>query len=85
MGGERRPGADLPAASLEAFEECRLLAADISAGADADLDVEAEAGAADIRAEEALMPGRVEGRAEGGVGRRLLGAQIHIPLPRAAG
>ena len=41
MRRQRRLGAHLPALALEALEQRGLLAADIGAGADAHLDVEA--------------------------------------------
>ena len=53
MRGQRRLGAHDAALALEAFEQRGLLAADIGAGADAQLDVEGETGAAHILAENA--------------------------------
>ena len=51
MRRQRRLGANDAAAALEAFQERGFLAADIGAGADADFQIEAVAGAADPRAE----------------------------------
>ena len=50
---ERRLVARLAALALDRLEERRLLAADVGAGAAAELDVEGEAGAEDVRPEEA--------------------------------
>ncbi len=57
---ERRLVARLAALALDRFEERRLLAADVGAGAAAELDVEREAGAQDVRAEEAGRAGGVD-------------------------
>ena len=56
---ERRLVARLAALALDRLEQRRLLAADVGAGAAADLDVEVEAGAEDVAAEQA---GRARGR-----------------------
>ena len=52
MRRQRRLGADDAAAALEALQQRGLLAADIGAGADADLEIEAMAGAADVARRE---------------------------------
>jgi hypothetical protein len=49
MRGQRRLGADDAAAAFQALQQRGLLAADIGAGADADLEIETVTGAANAR------------------------------------
>ena len=60
---ERRLVARLAALALDRLEERRLLAADVGAGAAPELDVEGEARAEDVGAEEAGGARRVDGAA----------------------
>src|SRR5206468_12504632 len=73
---ERRLVARLAAVTLDRLEERRLLAADIRARADAQLEVEREAAAHDVVAEEAAGA-RVRDRVlEPVVHQRILGAHV---------
>ena len=66
---ERRLVARLAALALDRVEEGRLLAADVGAGADPQLDVERELGAEDLGAEQAGRP-RLADRVRSGARRR---------------
>ena len=57
---ERRLVPRLAAMPFDRVEDRGLFAADVRAGAAADLDVEGEAAAEDVRAEEAVAPGLVD-------------------------
>src|SRR5439155_20788151 len=73
---ERRLVARLAALPLDRVEERRLLAADVGAGAAADLDVEAEPLPQDIVAEEAAGPGLLDGALQALDRQRVLAADI---------
>jgi hypothetical protein len=78
FGRIRRAGARLAASALDRSDERGFLAADESAGAEADLDVEVEGRLADLLAEK-LHPFRLLDRgAEAFHGERILGADIEI-------
>ena len=81
---ERRLVPRLAAVPLDRVEERRLLAADVGAGAAAKLDVEADAVAHHVVAEEAVHAGLVDGVAKPSVGQRVLAAQVEV-APLAAG
>ena len=85
MRGDRRLGAHLAAAALEALEHRGLLAADVGAGADADVQVEGEAGAEDVLAEVAVGVRRLDRAPQGGDGVGVLGADVDVALARADG
>src|SRR5205807_10054245 len=73
---ERRLVARLAPVALDRLEESRLLAADIRAGADAELDVEGEAGAHDVATEQSARA-RVRKRVlQALVRERILGAHV---------
>ena len=75
--GERRPDARHAALALERFEQRGLLAADVRARAAVHDDVEVEARAEDVLAEEALARARRRSRAiEPFVAERELAAQV---------
>ena len=73
---ERRLVARLAAVALDRLEERRLLAADVRAGADAQLDVEREAGAQDVVAEQPARARLRERVLEPRVRERVLGAHV---------
>ena len=85
VGGQRRLGADHAALALEAFEQRRLLAADIGAGADAHLHVEGVARAGDARAEHSRPCARRDGALHRRDGVRIFGADVDVALGRADG
>ena len=64
VGRERRLEARLAGLALERLEQRRLLAADVGAGADEGVQVEVDAGAADVLAEQAGRVGFGERRLE---------------------
>ena len=76
LGRERRLVPRLAAIALDRLEQRRLLAADIRAGADAQLDVEGEAGAEDVVAEQARRARLREGVLEARVRERVLRAHV---------
>ena len=85
MRRQRRLGPHNAAFAFEAFEERGLLAADISAGADAQLDVEAMAGAEDVGAKVSRGARDFERLLEGSRRVRILRTQIDIALVGADG
>ena len=81
---ERRLVARLAALALDRLEERRLLAADVGAGAAPELDVEGEAGAEDVGAEEAGARARASiAWAIAGLGLGVLAADVEVALGRA--
>ena len=83
---ERRLVAGLRAAALDRLEQRRLLAHDVRAGADPELDVERPAGARDVVAEEAgraRLRDRVLQRARGRAGTRRGGRGSRARRPTA--
>ncbi len=84
-GRDRRPGPHLAAAALEALEHRGLLAADVGACPDADVQVEGEAGAEDVLAEVAVGVRRVDRAPQGGYGVGVLGADVDVALVRPDG
>ena len=80
--GQRRLGADLAAPALEAFQQGGLLAADIGAGADADLDVEDVVGL-EQAAEQTVHPSRLHRAAHRADRVRIFGADVDETLGRA--
>ena len=83
--GEGRLGDGHAALALEGLQQGRLLAADEGAGAEADLDVEVEAGAEDVLAEEAVFAGLLDGDLEALDGEGILGADVDEALVGADG
>ena len=81
---ERRLVARLAALALDRLEERRLLAADVGAGAAPELDVEGEARAQDVVAEEAGLAGTVDGVGHARLGLGVLAADVEVAL-RGAG
>src|SRR5205085_6986923 len=75
---ERRLVARLAPVPLDRLEESRLLAADIRAGADAELDVEGEAGAHDVAAEQSSRARVRERVLQALVRERILGAHVDV-------
>ena len=84
-GGERRLHAGLALGPFETFNQRRLLAADIGAGAAVNVDVVVEAGTAGIGAEKPGVVGLGDGRLEA-VGLQVeLAANVDIGRPRGHG
>ena len=86
---ERRLVARLAALALDRFEERRLLAADVGAGAAPELDVEGEARAEDVAAEEAGGARRLDRRGRRaprprGTRRGCRGSPCEAPVANAA-
>ena len=75
----------MPALALEALQHRGLLAADVRAGADADVQVEGEAGAEDRSPEPAVLAGDLDRGAHRGDGVGVLGADVDVALGRADG
>ena len=82
---ERRARARLAAVALDRGHERGLLAADEGAGAHADLEVEVEAAAHDVLAEQAVLARLPERVLEALDGERVLGAHVDVALVRADG
>ncbi len=85
MRGQGRLGADLAAAALEAFEQRRLLAADIGAGADPHLHVERECRAEQREAEQAVLARRLDRPSHRPDRVRIFGADIDVAAGGADG
>ena len=79
---ERRARARPAGLALERRDERRLLAADEGAGALDELDVEVEAAAEDVVAEDAVGPGLLDRALEAQHRERVLGAHVDDPLRR---
>ena len=77
---ERRLVARLAPLALDRLEDRRLLAADVGARAAADLDVEREALAHHVVAEESALPRLVERVLERVQGLRVLAAQVEVAV-----
>ena len=77
---QRRLGADDAAAAFQAFQQRGLLAADIGAGADPDLEIEAVIGAADALAEIAGAPRGLDRRVHRRDGVRIFRADVDVAL-----
>ncbi len=82
---EGRTGTGLAAVALDGGHQRGLLAADEGAGAQAELDVEVEAGAEDILAQQAVFPGLLDGDLQALDRDGVLGADIDIALVGADG
>jgi hypothetical protein len=76
--------AGLAALAFDRVEERRLLATDIGAGSASDLDLEAEAGAQDVRAQEPGSQSLVDAARHGGFGVGVLTPDVEVS-PLAAG
>ena len=77
---QRRLGAHDAAPAFQALEQRRLLAADISARAHADLEVECPLGAGCVRAEQSGLARDGDGARERGDRMRILGAHVDEAL-----
>src|SRR5690606_14316782 len=82
---ERRLVARLAAVPLDRVDESGLLAADVGAGALAELDVEAEAGAGDVIAEPALFAGALDRMGDALERERVLAAEVDVAVLGADG
>ena len=71
--------------ALDGGHEGGLLAADEGAGAQADVDVEVEAGLKDVLAQQAVLPGLVDGHLEAVDGDGILGPDVDVALVAAGG
>ena len=80
VGGEGRLRRGLAALALHRVDEGRLLAADERAGAELDLDVEAEVRAEDVLAEQAARARLVDRHLEAGDRERILRADVDEAL-----
>ena len=85
LGRIRRPDARLAALALDRVDQRRLLAADEGPGAEADLQVEVEAGAEDVLAQQPALAALVDGVLDPLDGQRVLGADVEEALVRADG
>ena len=83
--GIGRPGAGLADIAFHGGDEGRFFAADKGPGALADLDVEVEAGAQDIGAQEARFPGLVDGQGQALHRQGIFVAHVDIALVGADG
>ena len=81
--GQRRFDADLPALSLQAFQQRRFFAADIGAGAEPRLEIESVAGSEHARTEQPSRPRPLDRSLEGRERMRILGADIDVAFGRA--
>ncbi len=79
-GRERRTRTRLAAVALDGGHEGRLFAADEGAGAHADLQVEVEAAAHDVVAQQAELARLVDGVLQALHGQRVLGAHVDVAL-----
>ena len=77
-GRKGRLGLGLAALALDRGHQGGFLAADESAGAHADLDVEVEAGPEDILAQQAVVLGLFDGHAQALDGQRIFGPDIDV-------
>src|SRR5690606_7041966 len=82
---ERRLVARLAAVPLDRVEERGLLAADVGAGALAELDVEAEAGAGHVVAEPAVFAGLLDRVRDALERERVLAAEVDVTVLGADG
>ena len=80
LGREGRAGTRFAALALDGSHEGGLLAAHEGAGAHADLQVEGEAAAEDVRAQEAPLPRLLDGNAQALDGQGILGPDIGVAL-----
>ena len=80
---ERRLVARLAALALDRLEERRLLAADVGAGAAPELDIEGEARAQDVVAEEARLAGANDRVGHARLGLGVFAADVEVALARA--
>ena len=83
LGGERRPRPRHAAPPFQARDQRRLLAADERAGALLDGEVEREAAAEDVLAQQAEAPHGRDRRPQAADRQRVLGADVDEPLLRA--
>ena len=79
-GGEGRLGHRHAALAFEGLQEGRLLAADEGARAQADIQVEVDARAQDVRPEQAVLLGLLDRYLQALDGERILGADVDIAL-----
>ncbi len=85
IGGEGRAGPGLAPVALDGGHEGGLLAADEGAGAQAQLDVEVEAGAEDVLAQQAVFTGLADGDLQPVDGDGVLGPDVDVALVGADG
>ena len=85
LGGEGRLVARLAAAPFQRVHQRRLLAADVGAGAAPQLDVETDAVAEDVVAEEAALAAALEGVVDPRQRQGIFAAEVEIPLLAAGG
>ena len=83
--GERRPRARHAALALDRGDQRGLLAADERAGALLDLEVEVQAAAEDVVAEQAALLRRLDRHAQALDGERVLGAHVDVAVVGADG
>ncbi len=77
---ERRSRSRLAAAAFEGRHEGGLFAADKSAGAHADVEVEVETGAEDVRSEQPVLSRLFDGVGEALDRERILGAYVDVAV-----
>jgi hypothetical protein len=78
LSGERRPRTRLTALALDGGHESRLLAAHEGTRALGDVDVEAEVGAQDVLAQQAVVAAGLDGDAEPLQSQRILGSTVDV-------
>ena len=83
--GKGGRGRGLAAVALDGGHQRGFLAADEGAGAQADVQVEAEAGAEDVLAQQAVLPGLLDGDLQALDGDGVLGADVDVALVGADG
>ena len=84
-GGRGGGGGGLAPVALDGGHEGGLLAADKGAGAQADVDIKVEAGAQDVFAQQAHLPGLADGHLEPLDGDGVLGPDVDVALLRPDG
>ena len=84
-GRERRTGGGLAALALDGVHQSGFLAADESAGAETDEQVEVEAGLKDVLAQEAVVSGLLDGDLQTLDGDGVLSADVDVAFAGADG
>ena len=82
---EGRTGPGLAAVALDGGHQRGLLAADESAGAQTEVDIEVKAGAEDVLAQQSVFPGLLDGDLETVNGDGVLGPDVDVALVGADG
>ena len=85
VGGEGRLVAGDGALTLDGVEDHGLLAADVAAGADADVELQVEGTVPGAAVEDAGLAGLVEGALEGGAGGACLAVDVDVGALEADG